>query len=249
MRGRRRLSDVMIREQFDLVIPCSDPTQIPLQRHRIELEPHGKIYLLDDEIFDVITDKLKVNALARSAGIRLPREQVVRSVGDVPDIKARFKLPLVVKPASSFDPRVVGERRAVRKAYAWDEFATLLGGMLVSGPVAVQENFIGQGVGVEFLLHRGEPLLEFQHVRLHEPLHGGGSYYRKGVAVTPALREAALAVLGPLKYTGVCMAEFKVDPATGDWVFIEINGRFWGSLPLAVASGADFSTRSFRTLR
>ena len=36
------------------------------------------------------------------------------------------------------------------------------------------------------------------------------------------------------------MIEFKVDFQTGKWAFIEINGRLWGSLPLAVAAGIDF---------
>jgi protein-tyrosine-phosphatase len=112
--------------------------------------------------------------------------------------------------------------------------------MLKEGEVAVQENFCGRGVGVEFLLDRGKPLLEFQHVRVHEPLHGGGSYYRQGVKIDPSLRDAALRLLAPLDYSGVVMVEFKRNDQTGQWVFIEVNGRFWGSLPLAVASGVDF---------
>jgi protein-tyrosine-phosphatase len=36
------------------------------------------------------------------------------------------------------------------------------------------------------------------------------------------------------------MVEFKYAPATGEFRLMEINGRFWGSLPLAVAAGADF---------
>ena len=35
-------------------------------------------------------------------------------------------------------------------------------------------------------------------------------------------------------------AEFRVDAASDHWILVEINGRFWGSLPLAVASGMDF---------
>ncbi len=120
-----------------------------------------------------------------------------------------------------------------RKAYSREERDRLLPAMLQRGPVVAQENFIGQGIGVELLLNAGEPLLSFQHVRVHEPLHGGPSSYRKGVAVCPNLLEAALKILRPLRYTGVAMAEFKVNPATGDWVFLEVNARFWGSLPLA----------------
>jgi protein-tyrosine-phosphatase len=36
------------------------------------------------------------------------------------------------------------------------------------------------------------------------------------------------------------MVEFKRNPSTQDSALMEINGRFWGSLPLAVAAGADF---------
>ena len=36
------------------------------------------------------------------------------------------------------------------------------------------------------------------------------------------------------------MIEFKVDNRTGIPNLLEINGRLWGSLPLAVAAGVDF---------
>jgi protein-tyrosine-phosphatase/predicted ATP-grasp superfamily ATP-dependent carboligase len=240
--------ELMRRESFDLVIPCSDPTQIPLQMHRAELERLGRIYLLKDDVFRVVSDKHRVNDLARAAGVYLPRERLVRDLADAGVIRDTFRLPVVLKPRTSYDPYTIGQRQQVHKVYHWPEFNKRLGVMLEQGPVAVQENFIGHGVGVEFLLKDGEPLLEFQHERLHEPLMGGGSSYRKGAKVAPPLRAAALAILGPLKYTGVAMVEFKVNRATGEWVFIEVNGRFWGSLPLAIASGADFPLALFEML-
>lgn len=36
------------------------------------------------------------------------------------------------------------------------------------------------------------------------------------------------------------MVEFKVNPVTGRVALMEVNGRFWGSLPLAIHAGADF---------
>src|SRR5262249_43391057 len=76
--------------------------------------------------------------------------------------------------------------------------------------------------------------------RVHEPLGGGGSSYRKSVALDPELFEATKALMRALRYTGVAMAEFKIDPERKTHVFLEINARFWGSLPLAIAAGADF---------
>jgi protein-tyrosine-phosphatase len=46
--------------------------------------------------------------------------------------------------------------------------------------------------------------------------------------------------MAALRYTGVAMVEFKVNPRTGGWILIEINSRFWGSLPLSIAAGIDF---------
>jgi protein-tyrosine-phosphatase len=66
--------------------------------------------------------------------------------------------------------------------------------------------------------------------------------------LTPELLDASVRLLKALDYTGVAMVEFKVDPKTGHWALIEVNGRFWGSLPLALAAGADFPLALFRML-
>jgi hypothetical protein len=36
------------------------------------------------------------------------------------------------------------------------------------------------------------------------------------------------------------MFEFRYNPATEDWVLLEANARFWGSLPLPLSLGVDF---------
>jgi protein-tyrosine-phosphatase/predicted ATP-grasp superfamily ATP-dependent carboligase len=247
-RWKRSMVELMDRERFDLVIPCSDPTTVPLQTHRAELEPHGRIYLLDDLAFRVVSDKFKANELARSLGIRVPRELVVRRLVESDQVREMFELPVVVKPQWSHDPHALGPRRLVRLVDSWEKLVSALKEMLPAGPVSVQEFVRGRGTGVELLLADGKPLLEFQHQRLHEPPLGGAGPYRQSMALTPELRDAALAFLGAVRYTGVAMVEFKVDPQTKNWAFIEVNGRFWGSLPLAVAAGADFPLALFQFL-
>jgi protein-tyrosine-phosphatase len=76
----------------------------------------------------------------------------------------------------------------------------------------------------------------------------GVSGYRKSVPLNPDLLEATRKFIKASDYTGVAMVEYKINQATGEWRFIEINGRFWGSLPLAVASGADFPRFLFELL-
>jgi biotin carboxylase len=53
-------------------------------------------------------------------------------------------------------------------------------------------------------------------------------------------------LLKALNWYGVAMVEFKMDPRDGKLKFLEINPRFWGSLPLAIASGVDFPYLLYR---
>jgi predicted ATP-grasp superfamily ATP-dependent carboligase len=106
----------------------------------------------------------------------------------------------------------------------------------------MQEYVQGEGHGVALLLHEGRPLAAFQHRRLREfPLTGGMSSYRESVPLDPVLYEYSVRMLAALAWTGPALIEFKL--GKGGPQLMEINGRVWGSLPLAVKSGVDFPGR------
>jgi protein-tyrosine-phosphatase/predicted ATP-grasp superfamily ATP-dependent carboligase len=238
---RERMLDILERERFDLVIPCSDPAILPLQRDRAHFAPFlGSIYLLDDVAFKIAFDKLESYEFAASLGIAVPRRVRVSGPQDIASALASFSLPVFVKPRASFTLDALGSRHLVRAARTPQELEALVEALLPWGDVAIEERVGGRGEGVEVLAHEGQVLVAFQHVRVHEPPAGGGSSYRRSAALDPELLAATRAFLAALHYTGVAMMEFKVDRARGTWAFIEINARFWGSLPLALVAGVDF---------
>jgi predicted ATP-grasp superfamily ATP-dependent carboligase/protein-tyrosine-phosphatase len=245
---RDALAALMRSQRFDLVIPCDDQRGLPLAAHRAELERWGRLWLPSPGALEVLGDKLKTTDLARSLGLPVPREAIVSTRHELTSLRDRFSPPLILKPPSSYTVADVEARRMVRRVNSWGAADLLLDEMVADGPVAVQEFCRGDGIGVELLLSEGAPLLTFQHLRLHEPMHGGGSSYRRAVPVSKELVDAALKLLGALRYTGVAMVDFKREPETGRWVLLEVNARFWGSLPLALASGADFPLALFRLL-
>jgi protein-tyrosine-phosphatase len=228
-------------------MPCHDQCLIPLQAHRRELEPHGRICLLDDTSFSILTNKFKTAELARSVGVPVPREEVVASVCDAVQAAGSLGYPVVLKPQASYLLEDIPTRHGVRVAENAGEVEWYADTMLVSGSIAVQEYVEGVGVGLDLLLKDGQPLLAFQHVRVHE-IATNGSTYRKGSPLSPHLLDDAVKLLGPLRYTGVAMAEFRENPRSAAWALMEVNTRFWGSLPLSVASGADFPAALFQML-
>lgn len=106
--------------------------------------------------------------------------------------------------------------------------------------VLVEGHVPGRGVGVFFLLWNGEVRAEFMHIRLHEVPHTGGvSSYRKSWW-HQAIRDDALRKLRAFNWQGVAMMEYRWDDAHDQFYFMEMNGRFWGSLHLALRAGVDF---------
>ena len=104
----------------------------------------------------------------------------------------------------------------------------------------VQEFVEGAGIGYFALMRHGSPVAEFAHRRLRDVRPtGSGSSLRVSVKPEPRVRDAAIEILTALGWHGVAMVEFRLRP-DGTPTFLEVNGRFWNSLALAVAAGADF---------
>jgi predicted ATP-grasp superfamily ATP-dependent carboligase len=107
----------------------------------------------------------------------------------------------------------------------------------------IQEYVRGQGKGVFALCDHGEVVLWFAHERLRDVRpSGSGSSLRRSVALDPRLRDVSERFLRALSWHGPAMLEFRDDGERTPW-FIEMNGRFWGSLQLAVSAGVDFPAR------
>jgi predicted ATP-grasp superfamily ATP-dependent carboligase len=221
---------------FDLVIPCDDPTSLPIHVHRDQLEPHARFYLLPADTYETTASKHRTHELARRLGIPLPHEELVETRSELERAALRIGYPLVIKPDRSFTAQNLGHRNTHAKIRSREDLARAR----IALPAIVAEHVDGQGVGVSVLAAEGATLVAFQHRREHEPPIGGGSAYRSSVPLDPQLLAAAAELMKALDYTGVAMVEFKVDPRTGRWFLMEINGRFWGSLPLALAAGVDF---------
>lgn len=235
--------------QFDLIIPTHDESAIPVQIHQDRLREEARVYALEADVFDVAFDKIKSSLLVESLGIRIARQISVELSSLESGLPDGFDFPIVIKPSSSYVSEDLANRREVVVASNAAQLHDILPKLKGWDVALLQEHFTGVGAGVEVLVDKGRILYAFQHVRVHEPRGGGASSYRKSVyPIEPALHAATEKLMAKIGYTGVAMVEYKINPITGDWIFIEINGRFWGSLPLAIASGADFPRMLYELL-
>ena len=232
------------RTGVDLVIPITDEIGLPLADARSSLEGLTTLALPAPEGLAVTHDKGSTVALAERLGVPVPQTRLVASADEAIAAGADLGYPVVIKPVSSrqFMPDGTIGSYAVRYAMDPDDLRRGLSGPDAC-PVLLQHWLPGDGIGVELLMDHGRPLAAFQHRRLREvPPTGGASSLRESVDLDPDLYGHAVRMLSELDWTGLAMVEFRRGP-DGTGYLMEINGRVWGSLPLAVRSGMDFPRR------
>ena len=171
----------------------------------------------------------------------IPPSLIVSADRPMPDTDSlrTFGTPLYIKVDATYGGP--GASAAVYRASTLEAAEARLRRVLATHRKAlVQSHVPGQGVGAFFLLWNGNVVAEFMHRRLHEVPYTGGVSSLRESWWHQAIRDDALSKLQALSWQGVAMMEYRWDPHTGAFYFIELNGRFWGSLHLALYAGVDF---------
>ena len=225
-----------------------------LNRHRARLGDYT-ILFADQARMDSVLNKDRTYEAAARVGIRTPRTEQAASMADVDALSRTLRFPVVLKWANPLlaGPALAASGLKPEKTVYCNTPAELIVYMKRFEPVGlyplVQEYCAGYGLGQFILMRNRQVHYTFQHKRVHEwPPEGGFSSMCESL---PREQHAELmaksaALLRELAWEGVAMVEYRHDPATGESALMEVNGRFWGSLPLAYHSGANFATLCYR---
>lgn len=224
-----------------------------LAMHRSEL---GRVRPLvpDSNALAHVLDKARTLEIAQRLGIGVPRTALVREAGEIESACQAFRMPVVLKWANpnAVAPLLRQVRLPLEKAEIAKSAEELRSALRRYDSIGqwplVQEYCAGYGLGQFFFMHEGVALRRFQHRRIAEwPPEGGFSSVCDAVPLSEhaELQERSIALLKNIGWDGVAMVEYRYDPATRRANLMEINGRYWGSYPLAVQAGAGFALYSY----
>lgn len=220
-----------------VLLPVTDASVEAVLAGRRYLPSAVALPFPDLQAYRTASDKRAVLEYARAAGLAVP-ETVTLESPDAALPPADF-FPAVLKPHRSV---AAGRHFGVQFVKTPAQCRTVLRALSrVAFPVLLQRRIHGPGEGLFALRWNGRIVAEFAHRRLREkPPEGGVSVYRESIALDPQLAAAGRRMLEALNWQGVAMIECKRDQTTGRHVLMEINGRLWGSLQLAIDAGVDF---------
>lgn len=239
-----RIGILCFKRGLDVILPMEETTLLALKRNAHRLPRDVRVPFPEIPLLERARDKGRILDLAHALGVPIPRTVFT---GGQEDLPPDFPLPAVVKP------RVSSGAVGLRYASTREELLSAVEevGFAYPDPL-VQERLPpeGEGIGVSVLMGEGEKVHAlFTHRRLREfPVTGGASTLRES-ARDPDAEEAAVNILTALRWRGVAMVEFKRDVRDGSCKLMEVNGRFWGSLALAVRAGVNFPLLLVRLAR
>lgn len=233
---------LVARWNIGVLIPIGDAALLAALPDRARL-PNVLVPFPDERVVRRIADKAAVLEAASTVGIAIPRQQGAPDREALMAMASTLEYPVVLKPTRSVTEH--GGRRIkvlVRHVASAAELTAAAAEFDPAAyPVLVQKRVVGPGIGIFVLVWNGETLATFAHRRIREkPPAGGVSVYRESVAADPELVRRSRALLDMFGWCGVAMVEYKIDERTGTPYLMEINGRFWGSLQLAIDAGVDF---------
>lgn len=198
------------------------------------------------EAFLKVLDKDYIYQQARSIGIKTPITYAIEN-SIIPD---DIEYPVVLKWANPNEIMpLLREHNIEFLKYEYcqnrDELAEVISRYRQLNVLPLIQTYCpGHGLGQMVYMHENKPVLRFQHQRIHEwPPEGGFSSLCESVSLAQhqALFQQSIALLASINWEGPAMVEYRYDPKTGQAVLMEINGRFWGSIPLAYYAGAHFA--------
>ncbi len=233
---------------YDLIIPCSERSLLPLWQSRSAFA-EGVLAYPGDAAMTRLFDKLETRAVAEACHVSVARGRALSETDTGASLVADLGTPLYIKSRQSYTLENLSDRGSVTAVESAQAADAILADITNRDHFLVESGFPasghGTGLGISVLARNGEILVAFQHRRLREKPGGGASSMRISEPLDPEMFAACKKIALATKLNGVAMFEFRQEKATGDWVLLEVNARFWGSVALAIAAGIDFPAKLY----
>lgn len=225
------------------IIPVREEDVYVLSKYKSEFAEHVSTPWPALETLTNVQDRERLFEVAKDAGVPIPRTQLLDASADwnqqwivksrysilVNDYIDTYPLEKCVSPpgtrylAQNVKPNVESLEAEMHHTPLLQEY------------ISTSEEY-----GFFALYDHGECVASFQHRQIRGYTYAGGaSAFRESVNI-PELEETGRTLLDHLDWHGLAMVEFLRDDATDEFKLMEINPRFWSSLPFSVQAGADF---------
>jgi predicted ATP-grasp superfamily ATP-dependent carboligase len=232
---------------YDAILPTNDYTVLALVQDEERVRALAPMPVPSKDSVVRALDKLGVLELALELGLEIPRTLSVTCYRDLVKTVEEMGYPCVVKlnrGAGAMGLTHLHGPEDLGRLQTLDPSAS--DAVFDYQHLLVQEKIPGLIHEVGAIFCRGEPRVAFTQKRLRMyPPRGGAGIFNE-TTDEPDLVELALRLLKALRWHGPAQVEFLRDARDGVPRLMEVNGRLWGTVGLAVEAGIDMPTLACR---
>lgn len=228
------ISKAVSKEHYETILPAGDPELLALSLHRDRLGCHFP-YPSHDVVVTAM-DKKRLCDVATSAGLSVPSTHSFddyrwEELEPPYIVKPRLRFGRTIDAITSLDVRITMERDGVRRRAAELEAA--------GAEALVQERREGALLAYACVRHpeRGIIARSLQIASHVWPAGRGVSTRAETIPIEEHLAEQIDGLLARLGWEGIAQLQFIRD-RSGDHL-VDLNGRLYGSLALAINAGAN----------
>jgi predicted ATP-grasp superfamily ATP-dependent carboligase len=218
--------------EVKLVLPIGYWTNLTCSKNNEKIMKYSNLVLDNYEKVSNVSNKRDIIPILKKSGVIIPKTFVVNELSDVE--KVIFSNKMIIKS-------VIEETgKKVDYANSKESLRELLKLRLEYGPQIVQDYITGEGRGFFAFCKNGKILQSFQHKRIRQyPESGGVSSCAESI-YDQRLGKIGEIFIRKLKWTGPVMLEFIYNLDSKEYLFLEMNPKFWGSLDLSIFCGLNF---------
>jgi predicted ATP-grasp superfamily ATP-dependent carboligase len=228
----RRVVELTAGASQTVIYPGDEESIDPLLEHAGALSPGVLLPYPEAHVVRLVRDKVGLPELVRGAGLNVPSTLVRTTAVELAG--ASVNAPYILKPQRS--------GTALRSALLIHDTAhrdAVLSGLPADEPLFIQERASGHLMALTLVISRdGEVAARFQQrTERTWPVEAGMSALAVSVPPDEALVSRAAQALTSAGYWGLVNLQFIATPAGP--VLIDLNPRFYGSMPLALSCGVN----------
>lgn len=233
------LVNILQNRSYDRYIPVGYNSCRIASKYKKIVSKYTELTISDYNAFCRAENKYLSTRLCDQLHIPHPHTYLIKTEKDLLDLK-NIEYPVVLKGAKEVGKNIVTYVNSVHELI--ESYNTLL--ELHSLPrgyeILLQEYIDGGGYGYFGNYINGHVIDFYMHKRIREyPVSGGASTCAE-IYHDEKLMKYGHDILSHLKWTGVAMVEFRKDYVNGEYYFLEINPKFWGSIGLGLRAGHNF---------
>ena len=228
-----------------VLFPTTDVHCLMVSQHRDFLHTYFRFIVPEAETMESIVNKRSQYAIARAAGIPVPKTYFPESWEEVKHLSPDLNYPCILKPYISHTGRRELGNKKVQLVKSQAELIAAFEHLTASGqPFMIQEIIPGEDSCLHGYLafwnkdHRELAWLTKQKLRQNPPNYGDGSL--QITVEAPEVARLSRHLLRRFNYSGFVGVEFKFDARDSVYRLMEINPRTVSGNQLAISAGIDF---------